>query len=76
MPGRLVSIVTHVLLTGLTCELLRRAVSVERRGRNRRLNDSGVDGSRPVATSVGLAMSAMPQMPDGSLHAANPRDGP
>jgi hypothetical protein len=38
----------------------------------RRLNDRSIDGPRPLWSSA-LAMAAMPQLPDGLLHAANRR---
>jgi len=65
--GGLVSNAARVLLTHLACDLLLRAVSVERRSRSWCLNDSDVDGPRPCGIRVGSAMYAMPQLPDELL---------
>ena len=56
--GGLVSNAARVLLTHLACDLLLRAVSVERRSRSWCLNDSDVDGPRPCGISVVCYASA------------------
>jgi len=72
VPGGLVSIVMHALLTDLACDLLLRAVnaaSIEIGTGIRRSNDSGRIGDVP-------GESALPPIPDELLHDANRREGP